>query len=246
MQNNDKKLMLGNIVSFAQLESLVFEFENVLREYNITITSGSDLERVCLSVIDVLGKKKQPHLMNPLEDIRPYFSDILGLWVFMTKIVGLRTHCNFIKLVPHLELLNIGTAPQNKKSPITDQAANKIFELLIALLCMEIGENISLDHPGSSKGNNPDIIFTFEGLRWGFACKVPHTISAKSIYDNITTGINQVEASPVDLGCVVLNFKNLIDHNYSWPILNETEVSTGKVPIFGAWANPISLAKELV
>jgi hypothetical protein len=226
------------------------EFEDVLKECDITIKSGSDLERICLNILCTLGEKQQPHLVNPLEDIRPYFSDLLGLWIFLTKIINLRTHRDFGKLVPHLQLLNEGNVPQNKEStvgtlPVREEACNKIFELLIAFLCLEVGQDLWLASPTALKGDNPDVIVTIDGLRWGFACKVPHGKPAKSIYDNINKGVDQIEASPAEIGCVVLNFRNLIDHNRSWPIMNETEVSMGKAPIFGGWCNHMFLAQEL-
>jgi hypothetical protein len=198
-----------------------------------------------LSIIDILGKKQQPQLTNPLQDIRPFLAEILGLWIFLDKVITLREHPEFVKLIPHLRLLNKCSVLQNTKSPISNGSSNKIFELLFAFLCMEIGQDIQLDSPANSKGDNPDIIVTINGLRWGFACKVPFGHSAKSIYDNICKGIDQIEASPAEIGCVVLNFRNLIDHNRSWPIRNEDEYKSGEPPIFGAWTEHMFLANEL-
>ena len=239
-------LKLGDICPFEQLEKRVFCFEAILKEHNVPIKKGSDLEKICLSIIDILGKKQCPDLMDPLQDIRKDFADILGLWMFLDKVITLQKHPDFGKLIPHLRLLNEGVISQNTKSPISDAVSNKIFELLFAFLCMEIGQDILLDSPSNSKGDNPDIIVTIDGLRWGFACKVPYSQSAESIYSNICNGIGQIEASPATtIGCVVLNFRNLIDHNRSWPILNEDEYKSGKQPIFGAYTDHMFLAQEL-
>src|SRR5207245_2399261 len=84
---------------------------------------------------------------------------------------------------------------------------------------------------------NPDVLSTFDGVRWGFACKVLNspTFSPLTMFERLSDGIEQIEKSPAQVGCVVLNFKNVIDHNRTWPIRNPREVKAGHDPEFGAW-----------
>lgn len=245
MSEKRRPLILANLLPYREMEQLVFAFEAVLRRHGVQIKSGSDLERICLAVVEVLAKKQDPALQHPLEDIRPYFADVLGIWVFMNKLVRLKDHSDFDQVIPHLALLNEGGVPQNVRSPVSDQASNKLFELLLALICMEQGEDIRLDDPNAAKGNNPDVLGTILTKRWGFACKTMYSSSPKTLYDRISEGLEQIENSEAEIGCVVVNFRNLIDHNYAWPILNEKEFGEGAVPVFGCWANPMMVAQDL-
>lgn len=225
----------GKLHTFEEMQQLVMDFEKVLTDNNIEIIPGSDLEWICLKTIQILAMKEKPVLQNPLEDIRPYFVDVLGLWGFMLKIVRMQTLPGFHVIKSHLELLNKGKVPQNSRLPITDQASDKIFELLIALCALEAGEKLTVDDPNKSKGTNPDILVTMNGCRWGFACKVIYGKNPKTIYDNISQGVSQIENSEAEIGCVILNLKNHIPHEDFWPILNEHEVRQGREPIFGVY-----------
>ncbi|MCX6995799.1 MAG: hypothetical protein NTV49_01620 [Kiritimatiellaeota bacterium] len=238
-------LMLGQLASFTDLEVLAFDFERVLKKHGVKISNGTELESAVLAVIDLLGKGLYPGLRDPLQDIRPYFSDILGLWTFMTKIVRLQNHKDFKQLVPHLELLNNGKVVQNQKSLVSDDACNKLFELLLALICMDVGIDLRMDGPQKSVGDNPDVICTIEGRRWGFACKVPFRETPKSLFDNLRKGIDQIEVSPAKIGCVVFNYRNLIDHAGAWPILNEADLANGAEPVFGCHHNPMAVAADI-
>lgn len=105
----------GQVASFAELEKLVFDFEGVLNRFGVTIQSGSEVEGACCSVLEVLGKN-QTAIRNSNEDIREVFTEVLGIWTFLKKIVRLQNHGCFSQFVPHLSLLNKGTVVQNKRS----------------------------------------------------------------------------------------------------------------------------------
>lgn len=245
MSKYHRALMLGNLLPYESMQDLVFEFERLLRQYDVEIQSDSDLERVCLAIMDILAKKKHPELLHPLEDVRTYFAGVLGLWVFMNKLVRLEKHADFQELIPHFVLLNEGGVPQNARSPVSDQASDKLFELLFALICMEKGTHVRLDNPNSSKGDNPDVLATILGQRWGFACKTMYSTSPKTMFDRICEGLDQIDNSEAEIGCVVINFRNLIDHDRAWPILNEEEVRNGDVPIFGCPLDPSIIGRDL-
>src|SRR6266700_6802575 len=118
----------GQVASFAELERLVESFEQVLKREGIPIRTGSDLEAACLSVLEVLGKHRNPDLRNPHEDIRLVFTELLGIWTFLTKIVRLANHPGFPQFISHLRLLNEGTVVQNKSLRASEEATNKVFE----------------------------------------------------------------------------------------------------------------------
>jgi hypothetical protein len=209
---NGQRSTLGN------LKKLVDEFESALRKHKIEIERNSNLEAACLCVTELLDSHLNPQLRNPRQDTRQLYIETFGLWTFMAKIVRLHNKSGFAQFIPHLELLNEGTIGQNKSLQNCEEESNKIFELLIALVLLDIGNDIALDHPQKSRGDNPDVLVTLNGKRWGFACKTVYGTSGKTFFDNIKSGTEQIENSEAEIGCVVINFRNLIDHNSIWPI----------------------------
>ncbi len=231
----------GQVASFDELQKLVFDFESVLKRFDVTIQSGSELESACCSVLEVLGKHQSKTIRDPKEDIREVFTEVLGIWAFLKKVVRLQDHVCFPQFVPHLNLLNKGTVVQNCAIPIwpNQEANNKIFELLFALALLDLTNQVVLDHPDRAKGDNPDVLATIDGVCWGFACKTIYGPSGKTLFDNLKKGVEQIEAaSKVEIGIVVVNLRNAINHDECWPILNDAEYRAGAEPIFRAYAQP--------
>ncbi len=239
----------GQVASLDELEQLVFRFERALNRLGVEIQPGSELEAVCCSVIEVLGKHEKSIDRDPSEDVRVVFREVLGFWTFLKKIVRLQDHPLFETFLPHLELLNKGTLIQNTSIVACQEVTNKVFELLFALALLDVSENVLLDHPDLAKGDNPDILATIDGVCWGFACKTVYGQSGKTFFDNLKKGIEQIEAAPnAHIGIVVFNFRNLIDHGAFWPILNIEELQSGKVlePVFAAVENVEAFAANQI
>jgi hypothetical protein len=127
---------------------------------------------------------------------------------------------------------------QNKRLRACDDAANKIFELLFGLVLLGVCADVLLAHPDLEDTSNPDILATINGRRWGFACKVIYGASGKTLFDNLKKGVEQIEVSSAEIGCVMLNLRNVLDHDIYWPILNREEFRSGAEPIFAAYQNP--------
>jgi hypothetical protein len=154
----------------------------------------------------------------------------------MTKVVALRDHVDFPQVVPHLRKLNCGQVAQNSPSGVLDQVSPKLFELLIALAAMRIGTNLEVDDPDrSSGGKNPDILVTVDNVRYGLACKAVFGHSTPTLVQNIEKGIDQIERSPADAGFVIVNVKDLINHNFCWPSPEDVEFPDGAEVDNVAW-----------
>jgi len=223
----------GQVASFQDLEKLVYEFEAALSRHGIQIRSGSELEGACCSILEVLTKHQDRTIRNPQEDIRQVFTEVLGIWTFLQKVVRLQNHPSFPSFAPHLNLLNEGTVVQNKRLRASQDAANKIFELLFALVLLDLSPDVALADPDLEDITNPDILAAIDGQRWGFACKVVYGDSGKALFDNLKKAVDQIEVSAATVGCVVVNFRNHIKHEIFWPLLNEAEHRAGAEPVFG-------------
>jgi hypothetical protein len=235
----------GQVASLGELEALVERFEDALNKYGVEVQSGSELEAACLSVVEVLGKHENPELRDPRENVRVVFAELLGVWIFLTKVVRLQDHPAFAQFKPHLKLLNEGTVVQHTRLRACEEATNKIFELLFALVLLDIGNDLVLDPPDLARGDNPDILVTLVGQRWGFACKTVYGQSGKTFFDNLKRGVDQIEVSEATVGCVMVNFRNQLDHEAFWPVLNPDEHRNGAEPILGAFPNPELMGMEL-
>jgi hypothetical protein len=222
--------------SFEVSQQELFEFEELLNKHGLKIKSNSDLERVSLNITEINEKFKKKILHDDKQDIRMQLSEVAGLTEFIRKILKNQNNADFGQFIPHLHLLNESkSVSQTTKSKITDEGNNKLFELYVALLCMEIGDNLRLDNPKRSKGDNPDILFNLNGITWAIACKALHTRSELTLFDRIEDGVEQINRSAANKGIVIVNFKNIIDYDLIWPITNEEEFKKGEDPLFGSF-----------
>jgi len=204
--------------SFEQAAAVVDKFLALLEARGLRLQQGGAAESEALAMIDLLEMWKKP-ATRP-SDPRNVVRAAMGFVDLAGKVVSVAGHSNFDELWPHLEMLNTTTVLQNAMSPVTDDAANKVIELYMACLAMGFSSNVALDHPTKSKGDNPDVMFDFRGQRWALALKTLHSTKARTIYDNIKKGADQIEASEAKYGLVVVNLKNVIDYDALWPSAN--------------------------
>src|SRR5437588_3673218 len=199
----------GGFTSFAQVQKEVEKFATILRDLGIDIKPSSPLEEMCLTLLGIEEQKKNAALINPMEDIRILLRPALGLHDIIHRVIRLHRRDGFSNLLDHLRLLNSSTVAQNVAAP-RDAIAAKIFELLMGLVCLEVGTKLELEGPVKSYGDNPDILIDLDGRRWGFACKVLSGSSPITMFDRLEEGVNQIEASPAEIGCTIINLKNQI------------------------------------
>jgi glutamyl-tRNA synthetase len=234
------------LYSFDDAERRINEFESLLRHLDIVIKPGSILEQMCLKTMDVLDKHRHPETIDTTQDLRQDLAEVIGLQDIVRKILRHKNHPDFPQLLKHLRLLNDCSPTQNTSAKVTDVGSNKTFELLIGLCCMDVGQNLLLDDPVSSDGKNPDVLVDIDGQCWGFACKVLHSPTSKSFYDNLKKGIDQIQNSKSSTGIVVVNLKNILDHDHYWLLTNKEEYLNGAEPLFSAFRSQHEAFDKLV
>src|SRR5207249_1641227 len=158
---------------YEDAEDAALALEQLLERYGISIQSGSAFEARVLAVMKLVGQKRA-RAQSVDVDIRPAYRTLVGVHELATLILASETFPSFHALIPHLKLLNDGSALQNIPSPGRDQATNKLFELFVGSLAVQCGSDVLMDDPFKSSGDNPDVIATLGGRRWGLACKVLH------------------------------------------------------------------------
>lgn len=205
--------------SFVQASQIVEQFESDLASLSISIAGGSELELICLNIMDLEPKRLGQSVVDLRADCRPVWRRTVGL----VDLLRLLSHAKKVGRLhifeQHLRLLNEGAVPQNVRV-LSDDACNKVFKMLIGLFCLPLAEHLELDDPHRSKGNNPDVLAKIEGTTWGFSCKTPNGTSAKTMFERMKEGVEQIEASPAQKGTAYFNFRNVIDHDQTWPAIS--------------------------
>jgi hypothetical protein len=234
--------------SFDKVQRVAEEFEELLRTEGISVQPGSALERMTLSLYDVIYRHKLKIRSSTESDIRKIAGDVAAVGELAFQILQVKEHPDFSQLAAHLPLLNVGEVAQNRPHSVLDAAGNKIFELLAACFAMRSGARIQLEDPvNSAGGRNPDVIADYGDVRWAIACKVMHSCNPQSVIDNIQSGIRQIEAAPVNTGFVFINLKNKLEREKYWPITNTEEWEAGAEPIFWAhvdWRFPQAMLEQ--
>lgn len=231
--------------SYDEAAAKMEAFERLLSDHGVTVRPGSLLERIGLEVL------RLPDVMRdragyPLDrDIREYFAEVMGLNDLVDKILRVRGNASFQNLVPYLKLLNEGQPSQAVGSLPTDQAANRLFELLIGAASMQFSGSVALDAIPEATRRNPDVMPIALGKVWGIACKVIHTSSTQTFVDRVEEGLQQIDRSTADRGIVLISMKNRLDIDSVWPLANRDEVDRGADPLYRAHASLTSALRTV-
>lgn len=223
--------------SYEESQEAAFALEELLKDHGISIRSGSPLETHILRVMR-LSEDKATGIASSDPNIRETYRTLIGVHELAKHILLVRDTESFSTLIPHLSILNDGHALQNTPSRGTDQATNKLFELLAASFAMRCGTNVTMDDPYTSTGRNPDVLATMRDRRWGIACKVIHSPHPEGFVGHLIKGIDQIENSPAEIGVVLFNLKEVIPHDSIWPLGDIPD--SGDPPERGpaAWPDP--------
>jgi hypothetical protein len=205
-------------LSFEELENIAKEFKDGLEAIGIEAKKGTKLGDIFALVLELPERRKNIQSMPPQADIRNDWSNILAVRRLALKFVRLHKRAGFEVMVDHLKLLNEGRFAENRYD--RSDPANKVFELLLALLAFEIGRDLILDAPTNAKSKpgikKVDIRFTFQGIRWAIECKVPNG-SPESVVNLFDKAMLQIEESDATLGCMAISARNLLLHDSFWP-----------------------------
>ena len=222
---------------YDSAEASALALEQLLAKHGIAILPGSAFEQHVLSVLHLVHRKTAGGIRTEDEDIRPLYRTLIGVHELASLLLEIQDSPHFGSLVPHLRLLNDGNALQNSPSSGRDQATNKLFELYMGAVALQCGEDLTLDDPLASSGNNPDVLITIGKRRWGIACKVLHGPSPQGFVDHLIKGLDQIDRSPADVGVVACNLKNILQHDEIWP-LAPLDGIPGNALTPAAWSDP--------
>jgi hypothetical protein len=210
-------------------QRVILEFEKLLRDRGLKIPVNSPLEEASLAILEMLETRKNKAVHNKKVDCREKWRQAFFLADIARKALRGQQHPDFNKLLLHLKLLlepgNFSqfSASRISASPKEKETNNKVFELFVAVILLQICSNLRFDNPHSSKGDNPDVIGEYNAKRWAFACKVSHSKNPLAFLQRVRDGVVQIEKAKTDRGIVVINLKNLIPHDEIWPAIQDKQ-----------------------
>ncbi|MDF2374415.1 MAG: hypothetical protein P1V21_26895 [Rhizobiaceae bacterium] len=204
-------------VPFDNADKIVDEFIAMLKSRGIDPLIRGQIEEEFLTLTELLHIWKNPSSLNGRE--KEVLCTAAGVHDFAAKVLAAGQLPEFDSFRDHLELISKGTLQTNMSqmsAGAPDDAARKLVELYVACLAIHCGENIALDHPVNSKGDNPDVLLDYGSKRWAIAIKTISTTQGQTIFENIKKAADQIERSSANRGLVLLNVKNSINHERLW------------------------------
>jgi hypothetical protein len=206
-------------VSFSDANALASEFLALIEERGISPAMGGKLEDEFLSIAQLLEVVKNPEQAAGLANERSSGPPRAYMTSQQSSLAAHKTG-EFSQFDEHIKLIATGnlktTLSQIGGNDPIDDTARKLVELYVACLAVHCGADIRLDHPANSKGDNPDILLSYGDEIWALAIKTPSSQQGQTLFENIQKAGGQIERSSANRGLVVLNVKNIIDHEALW------------------------------
>jgi hypothetical protein len=220
-------------VSFDDADLIGDRFLALLAKLKINPPVGSRLEDDLLSITQLIDVIKDPNLARGSDEART-IRTAAAVHDFAAKILAIDGIDEFDRFIPHLQLISHSKLPKELADPsITqmseslDDAARKMAELYLGTLIAHFGTDVVLDSPTRNKGkrDNPDVLFTCQEStpnsnprRWTLAIKTISSSQGQTIFERVEDGVDQIDAPecPADVGLIVINTKNALNHKALW------------------------------
>lgn len=197
-------------ITIRQALRMVEDFRLILSKLGVDLPEDSTAAKELCAIDEVMGwiaGGKEPPI-NP-EYVNSVQNAVCAIQLVELVVRRYEEGVALDPFIPHFRLLKSGSMRLAAESG-DDDANHKLFELLVGLVVSAFGKNVRLAHPFKKDTSNPDVVAEIDGLRWGFACKVPHSRSIAALHDNILKGLNQIDEADVDSGVVALSPKNIL------------------------------------
>lgn len=209
------------VVPYHDASDIADRFLALLERRGISPPSRTAAETELLSLTALLDVWRDPERMRNRHNEAPIVRSAAAIHDLAAKVLASEALPEFSSLQEHLKLIaeaqQFTTIGQINPAHAQDDISRKFAELYVGCLAIHCGVNMALDHPHRAKGDNPDILLTREGRRWALAVKT--LVSARNgqtIFERIQEAAQQIEASTANCGMVVINAKNVINHDAIW------------------------------
>jgi hypothetical protein len=208
-------------VPYATANDIADRFLELLAERGITPPAGTETETEFLSLTALLDIWRDAEGLQSMHDQPQIIRSAAAIHDLAAKVLAAESLPDFSSFEEHLKMIaeakEFTTIGQIGLADARDDISRKMAELYVGCLAVHCGEQIVLDHPHRAKGDNPDILLTWEGCRWALAVKaLVSKRNGQTIFERIKDAASQIDASSADCGMVIINAKNVIDHDAFW------------------------------
>ncbi len=165
------------ISTFAEAAAVTDRLIALLARNDVTPAIGVRVETELLSPLDVMERARHGRPQDLPVDL---LAAAGGMYDLAAKIVAISQEPEFESFKPHLQLFAkphlYTSALQSSAGHPNNDAGRKLVELYVGALAVHFAHDVTLDHPVSSAGDNPDVMCTIEDqnghrVRWAIAVK---------------------------------------------------------------------------
>jgi hypothetical protein len=208
-------------IPYQHAKDIGDRFLDLLARLGITPPLGTAAETELLSLVDLMDIWRDPSRIRDRSKEAPNFRSAAAIHDLAAKVLSSEALPDFASFEEHLKMISeakeFTTIGQIPSADARDDISRKFAELYIGCLAIHCGHRVVLDHPQAATGDNPDILLTWRQRRWALAVKTLMSArNGQTIFDRIREGAQQIDASSAVRGMVVINAKNVIDHNAFW------------------------------
>jgi hypothetical protein len=187
------------LVPYSEAEDIGDRFFALLQKCGIDPPGATSLEDELLSLTALVEIWKDQTRISSRPNYDETMRAAAGVHDLAAKVLCAQNLPEFASFIDHLTLIAAGkiytTIAQNSVGDIRDDISRKMAELYIGCLAIHCGNNLALDHPTASKGDNPDVMLSYAGRRWALAIKTSSSQSGQTIFENIEEASKQLNKS---------------------------------------------------
>jgi hypothetical protein len=209
-----------SFVSYQNAKEVGDRFIELLAARGIS-PPGKSAKTEILSLVDLLDIWRNPERIKQMQQDGSVIRQAVGIHDLAAKVLSAENLPDFESFEAHLKILAeapaFTTISQNNVADSRDDISRKMAELYVGFLAIHCGSQVLIDDPKGAKGDNPDVMLTYDAQRWSLGIKT--LVSAQhgqTIFDNIEKAAQQIDASAAQRGLIVINAKNVIDHDRLW------------------------------
>jgi hypothetical protein len=159
-----------SFVSYQAVKEVGDRFIALLSGRGISPPGKSAGETEMLSLVDLLDIWRNPERIGQTQENGPVIRRAAGIHDLAAKVLSAEKLPEFTSFEKHLKMIAeakaFTTISQNAVADARDDISRKMAELYVGCLAIHCGSQVVIDDPQSAKGDNPDVMLTYDGQRW--------------------------------------------------------------------------------
>lgn len=187
----------------ATLDQQVLKFRKLLLAKGVRLQRHSPLDRRLARIEQLSGMLRDPPSHRPTEDTVATLWDALGFRCIIGAVESLEASSPATMDRIHWACFRGPDATLTSDLPRSKER-DAVWEVLVAATSSEFATDVVFAEP--------DIRCSYSGTSWGLACKVLYSPNRDAQIDRIVEGVKQIEGADTEMGAILVNVTNQVDH----------------------------------